>query len=94
MKRLVFSKPHRQVTSGAHMCSTGLVGATSTGGGDFGLARYKLNGTLDPSFGTRGKVMTDFAGADDAADALALQSNGKIVVAGGTRRYFALARYL
>src|SRR5207249_1639233 len=55
-------------------------------------------GDLDPSFGTGGRVLTDFGGGDGAR-ALALQADGKIVAAGftssdfGTRRRFALARY-
>ena len=30
--------------------------------GDFALARYNTNGSLDATFGTGGKVTTDFAG--------------------------------
>lgn len=67
--------------------------------GDFALARYKPNGRLDRTFSGDGRVRTDF-GADDRAFGLALQSNGKIVVAGYTDadselegRDFALARY-
>jgi uncharacterized delta-60 repeat protein len=69
------------------------------GGPDFALARYLPNGTLDPSFGSDGTVHTDF-GSDtlDEAYALALQPDGKIVVAGysglSDRSVFALARYL
>ena len=29
-------------------------------GNDFALARYNTNGTLDATFGTGGKVITDF----------------------------------
>lgn len=50
---------------------------------DFALSRYNANGTLDTSFGTGGKVTTDFGGNDQAV-AVAIQSDGKIVVAGGT----------
>jgi uncharacterized delta-60 repeat protein len=69
---------------------------------DFALARYKPNGTLDPSFGGDGKVTTDLGG-DDVAAALAIDSRKRIVVAGQTCQYFnqsscdigrfALARY-
>src|SRR5437867_13353156 len=38
-------------------------------------------GDLDPSFGTGGRVLTDFGGGDGAR-ALALQAGGRIVVAG------------
>jgi Domain of unknown function (DUF5122) beta-propeller len=54
-------------------------------------------GTLDASFGTGGKVTTDFAGAGDGAGAIAVQSDGKLVAAGGAtingQADFALARY-
>jgi uncharacterized delta-60 repeat protein len=68
-------------------------------GGDFLVARYLSNGSLDPSFGSRGLVTTDF-GWDDSAKALAVQPDGKIVVAGSTysstaqTASIALARYL
>ena len=65
-------------------------------GGDFALARYRRDGTLDPTFGTGGKVTIDFAGGADAAAALVVQADGKLVVAGsatvGTFGNFALAR--
>jgi uncharacterized delta-60 repeat protein len=70
-------------------------GATS----DFLLARYNADGTLDAAFGSGGIVTTDFAGGDDAASAVAIQSDGKIVAVGAaymgsaTRGDFALARY-
>jgi len=48
---------------------------------DFALARYTSTGTLDNSFGTGGKVTTNFGGLD-LGYAIALQKDGKIVVAG------------
>jgi uncharacterized delta-60 repeat protein len=59
---------------------------------NFALARYNTNGTLDTTFGTGGKAVTDF-GADDRAFSIALQADGKIVAAGMTGANFALARY-
>jgi uncharacterized delta-60 repeat protein len=65
---------------------------------DFAIARFNQNGTLDPSFGTGGKVATDFGGADDFANSILRQPDGKVVVVG--QRNFAgngydivLARY-
>lgn len=55
----------------------------STGNADFALARYNSDGSLDSTFGTGGKVTTDFGGNDQAAG-VALQSDGKIVAVGGT----------
>src|SRR6185295_1528746 len=68
---------------------------------DFALARYNPNGTLDTSFSGDGRQTTDFAGIDDGATGVALQSDGKLVVVGrtgfgspfGNSFDFALARY-
>jgi uncharacterized delta-60 repeat protein len=67
---------------------------------DFALARYNDDGSLDSSFGRGGKVLTDFAsGSSDIAQAVVLQPDSKLVVAGlrriiaGERYDFALARY-
>jgi uncharacterized delta-60 repeat protein len=64
-------------------------------GGDFALARYKRNGSLDTRFSRDGKKRTDFGGSFDGAAGVALQANGKIVAAGGggPDGDFALARY-
>jgi uncharacterized delta-60 repeat protein len=60
---------------------------------DFGLSRYDAAGTLDPRFGAGGKAVTDLGG-DDRINAMALQADGKVVVAGIARGHdFALARY-
>jgi len=61
---------------------------------DFALVRYNSDGTLDTSFGTGGKLTNDFSGASDMASAVAVQPDGRIVVAGKTaRRKFTLVRY-
>ena len=75
-----------------------LAGYSNTGGDDdFALARYNSDGTLDTSFGTGGKVVTDFGGMDDRGYGVAIQANGKIVVVGDSRNGndfdFVLARY-
>jgi uncharacterized delta-60 repeat protein len=62
---------------------------------DFALARYNEDGSLDTSFGSGGKVTTDFGGGTvDQAFGLAIQRNGKIVLAGNSDGDFAVARYL
>jgi uncharacterized delta-60 repeat protein len=59
----------------------------------FGLARYRSDGRLDPGFGDGGTVMTGLGG-DAAADAVAVQTDGKLVAVGGAwRGDFAYARY-
>jgi len=64
---------------------------------DFAIARYNTDGSLDSTFGTGGKIITDFGGTD-RGNAIALQKNGKIVVAGrsnaGGNNDFAIARYV
>lgn len=75
------------------------VGVGATGLSDFALSRYSPDGVLDSTFGRDGKVSTDF-GKHDYAEAVALQADGKIVVAGtvvgtspGDSYMFGLARY-
>lgn len=62
----------------------------------FALARYLRDGSLDSTFGTDGKVVTNFGGSrtSDSIEALALDSDGRIVAAGYGGRDFAVARYL
>lgn len=65
---------------------------------DFALARYNSDGSLDNTFGTGGKVLTDFVtNGNECIYSVALQSDGKIVAAGymriTTNWDFALARY-
>jgi uncharacterized delta-60 repeat protein len=50
-------------------------------------------GDLDPGFGTNGKVITDFNGANDIANNVFVQADKKIVVAGSSNGVFALAKY-
>ena len=47
------------------------------------LLRYNSDGSLDSSFGIQGKATTDF-GATEQAFAVALQTDGKILVAGSS----------
>ncbi len=49
---------------------------------DFALARFTPSGAFDSSFSGNGKLLTDFFGQDDAALAVAIQPNGRIVAAG------------
>jgi uncharacterized delta-60 repeat protein len=60
---------------------------------------YQPDGSLDPTFGGDGKVVTDLTSKPDVPFGLAIQDDGKIVVAGGaalgfhTDPKFALVRY-
>lgn len=69
---------------------------------DFVVLRYNQDGSLDNGFGSNGLVVTEFDGEEGigAALALAVQSDGKIIAAGGfgpdpitNISDFALARY-
>jgi uncharacterized delta-60 repeat protein len=63
----------------------------------FGLVRYHAAGALDETFGTAGKVRTEFFEEGSIIWSLALAADGKIVAAGyaieGGVADFALARY-
>lgn len=70
----------------------------NTSNKDFVVVRYNSDGTLDTTFGIKGKVTTDFGGLDDYILSAALQKDGKIVVAGyvdslGIRKKMGIARY-
>ena len=61
--------------------------------GAMAVVRYNPDGSLDPSFGSGGVVMVSFPPSTSAsANAVAVQSDGKIVLAGGDGTKFALAR--
>jgi uncharacterized delta-60 repeat protein len=64
--------------------------------GNFAVARLQPNGLLDTTFGKGGKSLVDFGGDSDQGNAVALQPDGKIVVAGRTNAggtyNFAVAR--
>jgi len=55
---------------------------TASGGIDFALARYNTDGTIDTSFGSGGKVTTDFNGRGDRIFAVVVEPNGQILAAG------------
>ncbi|HBA71886.1 MAG TPA: hypothetical protein DCZ63_06725 [Geobacter sp.] len=64
---------------------------------DIVVARYTDSGSLDSTFNSNGMVTTDINGGDDTAYGVALQSNGRIVVAGSSSNFsgeqLALLRY-
>jgi uncharacterized delta-60 repeat protein len=65
---------------------------------DFALARYNSNGTLDGNFDADGRVTTDFQNDSDQIVGIAIQPDGKIVVAGAVvtasgEQDVAVARY-
>lgn len=64
---------------------------------DICAVRYNADGTLDAGFGSGGKVITAVGTGDDVANAVALQPDGKVVLAGGcfgaTKTNFCAVRY-
>jgi len=64
---------------------------------EFVLARYNTDGSLDSTFSLDGKVVTDFGHEGEEGYSVAIQSDGKIIVAGKTgfsaSSDFALIRY-
>jgi uncharacterized delta-60 repeat protein len=81
----------------------GKIVAAGTSNGQFALARYNTDGTLDATFGSGGKATTaaSTSGLTNIAG-IAFGSNGKIVVAGNSavanpdsvNQHFVFARYL
>jgi uncharacterized delta-60 repeat protein len=75
-----------------------VVTGTPTTASQFLVRRLNANGSTDGTFGQSGSVVTDLSGRGDSALAVALQPDGKIVVAGvsssQTNPNFAVTRYL
>jgi uncharacterized delta-60 repeat protein len=72
----------------------------SNGSPCFALTRYNTNGSLDNSFGNSGIVTTSFGSGESYANDMAIQTDGKIVVAGesdnstnSSQPRFTLTRY-
>ena len=73
-----------------------IVAGTSDLGGDtdFVVVRLNSDGSLDTTFDTDGIATTDIGtDSDDSGRAVAVQSDGKLVVAGTSDRDFAVVRY-
>ncbi len=72
-------QPDGKIVAGGYMYNS------TTGNYDFAVARYTPSGALDKTFAGTGKKSIGFgAGRQDFADELAIQPDGKIVVAGDT----------
>ena len=61
---------------------------------DISVMRFNADGTLDPRFGAGGKFALDTGNDFDYAHAVALQPDGRIVLAGGTIKGDASPPYL
>jgi uncharacterized delta-60 repeat protein len=70
----------------------------NSGRDDWGVVRYLPNGGIDRTWGNKGTVITSFGKSFDVAYGIAIQANGKIVVAGRVHRTttgsdFGVVRY-
>ncbi|MDP9442245.1 MAG: hypothetical protein M3P34_08735, partial [Actinomycetota bacterium] len=77
--------------------SVATIGQGGHDAGDIGVARHLPGGELDPSFGGDGRVILDYVPSADAADAaaaVALQPDGKVLVAGWAACHTGVVRLL
>jgi uncharacterized delta-60 repeat protein len=80
------------VQSDGKIVVAGYSGGIYPANADFALARYTAAGALDTSFGSGGKVITPIGSAYDEGRSVAVQSDGKIVVAGLSIAYRPLTQ--
>jgi uncharacterized delta-60 repeat protein len=81
------------IQSGGQIVAAGF--SYSGGRADFTLVRYNPNGSLDTTFGGGdGISAVDFNNSQDLAHAMAIDSEGRAVIAGYSDDDFALARFL
>jgi len=75
-----------------------LVTGNSNVSDKFEIIRFNTNGSNDLTFGIRGRVLTDVSAGADQPEAIALQNDGKIVVAGrcriGNQGVISVVRYI
>jgi uncharacterized delta-60 repeat protein len=91
---LIALQPDGKVLLGAPATVT--AGDGSTRGGAVVLVRLTTSGTPDPTFGAAGVVVTDLGGPSmgpGVIDAMLLQPDGKLLVAGSVGSSLALVRY-
>ncbi len=91
-----FADPVTGMTAnGVALQADGKIVAAGRFFGDFALARYHPDGSIDPTFGRDGTVVTDFGDPflSDEANAVAVQTDGKIIAAGSAAGGIGIARY-
>jgi uncharacterized delta-60 repeat protein len=80
------------VVAGEAWCEETFLTCHEEESGDFAVARFEADGTLDASFSQDGWLTTDISG-DDIGSAVTLQADGKIVVVGGVNNQSGLADF-
>lgn len=75
----------------------GSAGTTPLGNFAFAIARYNVNGSADKTFNSLGRQITRVGAVDDFGYSLALQADGRIILAGYSanddKNHFAVVRY-
>lgn len=83
--------------NGLTVLPDGKILIAGTSDDSYAVVRLTATGALDPSFGTDGSTIIGYDDSIDAGNALALQTDGKILVAGTStidgRDYFGLLRF-
>jgi len=69
-----------------------VAGTTSTTTEDFLVARFNSDGSVDTLFGDNGSAAVDFSGTHDRSNTVALQDDGRIVIAGVSASRFGVTR--
>jgi trimeric autotransporter adhesin len=83
-----------EIGQAVQVLGSGQIVVAASADSDFALLRYNADGSLDTSFGGGdGWVKQNVSGFDDAY-ALAVQADGKLLVAGRTGNDFGVARFL
>jgi uncharacterized delta-60 repeat protein len=71
-----------EVLPGGRLLVAGRHGELGPNSGDTWLLRLTADGQLDPSFGSGGETVADVTSSTDSASALAVQPDGRAVIAG------------
>jgi uncharacterized delta-60 repeat protein len=70
-----------------HVLAAGYRGLTAGAmSNDHAVAKFDVNGSRDATFGAGGRVKVDIRGTNDAPNAMLVQSDGRIVLAGSSGR--------
>ena len=81
------------IQSDGKIVAAGKTKSTSNNFSAIAVVRYNTDGSLDESFGTGGKVITDITPMNDYANAVVIDGSNNIVVAGYANGDFAVVRY-
>lgn len=75
------------VMQGSKILAAGITTNDNNTDADFGIVRVNSDGTLDNTFGTQGKVRTDYNSNYNSISQIGLLSDGEIVVSGSVNNY-------